>query len=319
MRTFEADNFTELWYEMAYEIYDNPDATMHPRGTSTRAIIGSTMVLTNPRNRIAYIPGRKYSLKYAIAEFIWYLSGKNDLEMIKYYAPSMAKFSNDGKTVNSGYGRQLINNNGVNQIKYVIDKLMQDKDSRHAIIMIRDIRDTKEDIELGYKSKDIPCTLSLHFQIVNNELILIVNMRSQDLCIGKLYDTFCFTMLQELIYVKLKKKYKTLKLGYYICFDSNVHIYNEWEKRVNNMFEMETESVFGYQMPKMEDVDIADVVIAEESIRKVIGPRFNDLSEYWWKLIEILLWDPGDKYSGPKCYKESLKLFEKDAGNGSKT
>ena len=286
MRYFKANNFTQIFIDMLRECYYNYDVKSSPRGMETKALITSVMELSNPRNRLLFIEGRKYSLKYAIAEFIWYMSGKKDLEMITHYAPSIVKYSDDGKTINSGYGYKIMRNiqNGKTQIDYVIEKLKNDKHTRQAVIIIRDISDTIYDIKMQGKSKDIPCTFYMHFQIVNNELICIVSMRSQDLLVGKLYDVFCFTMIQEFIFVKLKKFYKNLKLGKFIMYDNNVHIYEKWYNTAEYILR-HNKNVKTYCMQKMADVDINKIVLYEKYIRQNKCVDLKEIPKYWQDLL----------------------------------
>jgi len=35
---------------------------------------------------------------FCFAEALWYLQGRDDLEMISYYAPRLARFSSDGRS-----------------------------------------------------------------------------------------------------------------------------------------------------------------------------------------------------------------------------
>src|SRR3989337_1598262 len=71
-----------------------------PRGIKTKELIAPSIILTNPRNRIVTFEERGTDIFYALGEFFWYLSGSNKLDFIKYYAPSIVKFSDDGETLN---------------------------------------------------------------------------------------------------------------------------------------------------------------------------------------------------------------------------
>lgn len=293
----EADNFTQIFMKMLLKCHDKPEVIAKPRGMETRALIGHTMKLTNPRDRILFVKGRKYSLVYGLAEFIWYMSGMKDLEFIQIFAPSMKNFSDDGTTVRSGYGYKIARKfmpGDYSQIDYVIDKLKHDKDSRQAIIMIRDFTDTEHDIKLSLKSKDIPCTLYLHFQILKNRLNCIVAMRSQDLMVGKLYDVFTFTMIHEWIYIHLKQIYKTLQLGDFIMFDDNVHIYDRWYKKGNNkvlQIRDNNEVLHPYAMPKMQLVDMEFFVKTIKSLafgdEHEIPLMVDFKSKYWQDIYKV--------------------------------
>jgi len=338
--TVVGSSFIEIFYEYLDKIMNRPEFKMNPRGTKTRGITGSTMILTNPRNRIAYVSGRKYKLSYGLAEFLWYMSGSNSLDMITNYAPSMKKYSDDDKTVRSGYGkkmfRNLFNIGGcsdnyfykVSQMQYIIEKIKRDKNTRQAVIMIRDFTDSAHDINYNFKSKDIPCTLYLHFQIISNKLQLTVAMRSQDLLIGKLYDVFTFTMIQEWVYLKLLKYYPDLRLGNYIMHDDNVHIYSNWYEKARKYLKNK-KNVKSIPMDIMNDVDLNKILEIEKRMREKDGFPLTlnqDISKYWYDILYILQYDLSNMKNGDKSVMEkyinlhkslwkSIKLYEEDRKN----
>ena len=65
------------------------------------------ITLTEPWDRYPRLPLRKASLPAQIAETMWVLAGRNDVEWLSYYLPRAAEFSDDGKTWRGGYGPRL--------------------------------------------------------------------------------------------------------------------------------------------------------------------------------------------------------------------
>src|ERR1700722_12198816 len=72
------------------------------RGT-TRELIGVLLKLERPRAQLSRSEtrGRAFS---CLGEFLWYLSGDNQLDFIRYYIKDYEKESDDGKTVYGGGG-----------------------------------------------------------------------------------------------------------------------------------------------------------------------------------------------------------------------
>ena len=70
--------------------------------------------------------------------------------------------------VNSNYGWQWQRED---QLDYVVAKLRNCKDTRHAAISIYDAKEHK------YYAKDTPCTYAVQFTILNNRLNMAVLMR----------------------------------------------------------------------------------------------------------------------------------------------
>jgi thymidylate synthase len=52
---------------------------------------------------------RRANIVFCFAEALWHLWGRDDLEMISYYAPRLTRYSADGKTLRgSAYGPKLL-------------------------------------------------------------------------------------------------------------------------------------------------------------------------------------------------------------------
>lgn len=246
-----------------------------PRGLKQKECLATKSILNWPSNRIFSSPYRKTDLYYALGEFFWYLSGSNSLEFIAYYAPSIRKFSDDGKTLNSAYGYQIFSKYG-NQFEHIRKMLESDPDTRQALIMLR------SPVNIFEKTKDQICTCTLQFFIREEKLHLIVYMRSNDLMVGALFDVFCFTMLQELMSVILK-----VNLGTYCHLAGSLHIYEPWYEKAEKILAAPSEC-FGIPMPKMEFKneiwdEIHKVLMFEESLRHI------KTSDFLWEIVEGIL------------------------------
>lgn len=266
----------------------------NPRGMNTREIIGHSIEITDPRNRIVNRGKVKpWSLAFAIGEFLWYMRGDNSLHTMSYYAPSIAQFSDDLQTLNSAYGYRIFGHHmaiPINQWKYVKDTLNSDSASRQAIIHIRVPSDST------YKSKDHPCTLSLQFLIRNNKLNLVTTMRSNDVMIGSSYDMFSFTMIQELMAYEL-----SVELGSYYHQVGSWHLY---ERDFNAAKEFIKNEAQVYAMPHL-DSGIEDMIKAEEEIRLDLPISNRPASGYWNDWYEVLLANKDKCYTpclSNKCY-----------------
>jgi len=116
--------------------------------------------------------------------------------------------------VRSNYGWQWMRNG---QLNYIINKLQEKSDTRHAVISIYDGKEASSKYMF-----DTPCTCAIHMQIVDEKLCMSVMMRSNDLWYGFCNDQYCFSKLQELIADRLE-----LPVGWYYHYTSNMHIYND--------------------------------------------------------------------------------------------
>ena len=154
------------------------------------------ITLTEPWDRYPRLGLRKASLPAQIAETMWILAGRNDVEWLSYYLPRAAEFSDDGETWRGGYGPRLrrFGANGVDQLAHVVDVLRADPTSRRAVFSIYDADiDTKP-------GKDIPCNDIITFQSRLGELHAHVFVRSNDLMWGwSGINAFEWSVLQEVV------------------------------------------------------------------------------------------------------------------------
>jgi len=213
-------SFTHCYISLVRNVYENPTFEAAPRGQKVKEILGASFTILNPRDRIPYVAGRKFSVTYMVAELLWYLSGNNQTAWISKYSSFWKDISDDGLTANSAYGARLFQHHPkiaqgrFNQWEYIIDELTRDPDSRRAVMHLR-VPDDSIDAKL-----DVPCTLALQFFIRDGKLHQVVNMRSSDVIFGIAYDIPAFTLFQELLANELG-----VDLGTYTHTSNSLHIY----------------------------------------------------------------------------------------------
>lgn len=187
-------------------------------------VLNAITVIKDPTRCIMQNKVRDMSIRYAIGEMLWYAAGTNKLKEIQKYTSQWDRMSDDGETVNSNYGFCMMNKFGFNQIDYVINLLKGHKESRQAVIHIKEPSD--------YSSKDVNCTVCLQFLIRNNKLYLTTYMRSNDLWLGFPFDVFQFTALQ--VYVSMMLG---VELGSYTHIAGSLHLYERDLKKMNKNIE----------------------------------------------------------------------------------
>lgn len=168
-------------------------------------IMNAQIVLTEPRHREILNVNRKANVFAQIAETMWVLSGRNDIEWLGAYLPRAKDYSDDGETWRGGYGPRIRewggwphqNNEGragIDQLAHVVDTLRADPLSRRAVIAIYD---PATDIPAG---KDVPCNDFLQFQNRDGKLHLTVTVRSNDVMWGwSGINAFEWSTLQEIV------------------------------------------------------------------------------------------------------------------------
>ena len=209
----EQDNVTDAfdkWYEILSQ-KDLPPIDSRD-GKVVGEIINAITVIKDPTRNIVKSDIRNMSMRYAIGEFLWYLSGNNNLKEIQKYTKNWDRMSDDGKTVNSNYGYCIQKKYGFDQLEYVYNLLATSSSSRQAVIHIKEPN--------NQSSKDVNCTVCLQFFVRDNKLYMTTYMRSNDLWLGFPYDVFQFCNLQILLSMRLG-----VELGTYTHIAGSLHLY----------------------------------------------------------------------------------------------
>lgn len=253
-----------------------------------KELICTHIILTNPRMRVSrsYSRGKIFSL---LGELLWYFTGDNELDFIKYFLPNYPEAADENGKVNSGYGDRLFsyshgtdNKSKINQIDNILNLLKRKPTSRQAVIQLFSAADLVVD-----RDSPVPCTNTLQFILRENQLHLLVNMRSNDAFKGLVHDVYAFTMIQELIATELQ-----VEMGCYQHFVGSMHLYNtDYEGAQEYLSE-------GYftptPMPAMPSVQplqsLQEAVKFAERVRLEGIRTFDNLPEsnYWsdiWRLI----------------------------------
>ncbi|WP_138440222.1 thymidylate synthase [Marinobacter alexandrii] len=282
---FKAETLDDLMHEVLEKLLSLDEYVEASRGRM-KELFGATFLLTNPRARLSRSES-KGKLFSALGEFLWYLTGKNDLKFIKYYVGSFYEGeSEDGITVRSGYGERLFNHGGwINQIQNIINLLQEKPSSRRAVIQLFDA----SDLAVPYKS--IPCTCTLQFLIRGGQLNLLVNMRSNDAYWGLPHDVFAFTMLQELI-----ARSVGVDVGVYQHCAGSLHLYEDHldkargyvEEGWMNKISMNPMPV-GDPWPAINEVKrVADLVRCDGCVD--VNEINIDIKPYWRDVCFLLMW-----------------------------
>ena len=211
------------------------------RNGRVKEFLNAQIVLTDPQCREILAVDRKANVFAQIAETMWVLSGRNDIEWLSAYLPRAKDYSDDGETWRGGYGPRIrnwpvhaggisISADGpvqigpartVDQLAHVVDLLREDPLSRRAVIAIYD---PARDIPAG---KDVPCNDFIQFQSRLGKLHMTVTVRSNDLMWGwSGINAFEWSTLQEIVAFLLG-----IQVGPLTFNIGSLHLYEQhWDK-----------------------------------------------------------------------------------------
>lgn len=281
--------FEQAYLAQLRRVRDEPEFINAPRGFPSREILGVSYRLRNPRERVIRTPSRRTNIVFNFAEALWYLSGRNNLDLVSFYAPSMSRYSADGRTLRgTAYGPRIFNfgGAGVDQWNSVIRTLREDPDSKRAFVQIF----APEEL-LTSDNIDVACTIGLQYVIREGQLHALSFMRANDAYRGTASDVFSFTFLQEVLAHQLG-----LELGSYTHVAGSYHLYQPDDALADRVLAdaspAETEPF--PVMPAGDNWEaIHQVLDLEQALRTgrlSLGPREiekSGLPHYWAQVLAL--------------------------------
>lgn len=220
-KLFYGETLNGVYREILSSLVGEQDNRIHNKTKEGLSeLVNCSFEVSNPRNCFATV--RDMSMKYLEGEMEFYLSGSPLLQDIAKLSKFWERCSDDGVTINSNYGKLLIhdtNTHGNTQFQYARDMLLQNPESKKAVMMIYSPNHS-------YKSSDNPCTLSLQFLIRDGEVNLYVKMRSSDVWYGLPYDVPFFVLLQFMMRDALAKQGHFYEVGVYNHNAGSLHLYD---------------------------------------------------------------------------------------------
>lgn len=258
-------------------------------GTSTRdtkELIAYTFAVTSPRARLLNVEGRKINKQYALATFLWSLTGSRNGSYILQFNQSGSQFKGDNDNFYSAIGPHIFRriHNKYEIIESIIELLRSDPTTRRAVVQFY------SNSAIHAKVKDVPCYNHLQFFIREDTLICHVVMRSQNALKILPYDFFLFSLIHEAIAVRLG-----ISLGviYFTC--NSIHIYEDEMKYHPSSFTIK-ETIEYPEMVNFDDSTITYLISVFKSIsnslkfKKDIHINMHldklNLDEYWKTLIK---------------------------------
>lgn len=234
---------SEAYLGTLLDIYQNPECVSSPRGQECLEKFNYQFTIVNPQVEIISTKDSDRNIKinsYSQKEFKLYDSQSNLVEDFSKASPFWKTLANPDGTVNSAYGYLIWKNKShgnpeynkkemVTPWEWAKKSLINDEHTRQAILRFSLPEHQWEG------NKDQTCTLHGIFMIRNNKLNLTINMRSNDMMLGLVYDLPWFISLMYKMKAELKEFYPALEVGDYSHYVHNIHIYKRDELAIRKM------------------------------------------------------------------------------------
>jgi thymidylate synthase len=282
------------------EFIINEGREVSPRGQLTKEVLGKTLAINSLESLYAS-PLRNLNFSFLFAENLWYLSGRNALGFLKCYNKNYSNFADQG-ILQGAYGPQILE-----QIRYVINTLSEDVDSRQAVISLWRPN--------PLSAKDKPCTLSFHFMVREGKLNAHVTMRSNDAVWGQNYDVPSFSLLLIVIAGILN-----IEPGILFLTANSLHVYEKhfdlMDKLYDENFQFKQEHTLipckvnslEHHMECVEECLRAHYLIQSKQYFDIEG--FDDLPDFYKQYVGAMAFYVANKEKDKIGVKESIKFLE---------
>lgn len=177
------------------------------------------------------LTGRKMFQKTFDTEFEWLINGETNIQRFKDAGVKIwDAWADENGDLGPVYGHQMrnFNDQNIDQMQMLIERLIADPDSRRHIISLWN------PIQLDQMALP-PCYLYFQFFVDRGKLNMFVVQRSGDLFLGIPYDVALFTKI--LLYVADKVSLKANLLEIQII---DAHIYDNQSAAIHKYFEQES-------------------------------------------------------------------------------
>lgn len=323
MYSLKGENSTKLYFDAVNDLVEKGDECC-PRGKLIKELRPASVEFTNPYNRITFLGSRRVNPFFMIAESLWIISGKADVEWLTKFNANIGQFSDDGVWFNAPYGERIRSwnkNNAhnviINPIDQLVDaykKLMVDKDTRQAVIVISNPMFDNSKYTIGERGKDIACNLVITFKIRHNKLNMTVFNRSNDAHWGLWGANLCqFTTIQEVLMNWLKhsgnEEFADLEIGEYCQVTDSLHIY------LDDYGAKCTTDVLEYYKSHPAEETQADYTCVSEPRMSLNAEQFDQFLSVYWSALDPYITD--DEYiSNPEDCDTLLELIGDFYGTG---
>ena len=214
-----------------------------------------------------YNPKRKFNVRYALLEFMWYLSQDQNVRNIGKAASTWKDIASIDGIVHSNYGVCL--HNGWDR---VVNELVSFPESRRAVIALN-----QPDVDYGMK--DVPCTMFVQFFVRDDKLHLIWNMRSSDFAFGFCNDAAVGMLFLQMMRNELMERTDIpwIGLGSFTynatslhCYEPHWHLlFDKYANEVFDKYELVEEFTWGNALRDMLYLPSRDIEL--EQMWEMVG------------------------------------------------
>ena len=227
-RLFEGSTADQVWQQIAGAIRAGDGILVQPsRGGPTKEILHAAITINDPRQRWVSSRPSPVNIAFAIAEFVWTMTGRNDLAFLEAWNTRLPDYVGKGPKLHGAYGYRLRHKGGVDQLTRAYQSLHNNPNTRQAVLQIWDSSVDLPQPDGAPADQDIPCNVVSLLKVRAGKLEWFQVIRSNDLFLGVPYDFVQFMSLQEVM-----AGWLGIGCGAYHQVSDSLHIYDHNEEAV---------------------------------------------------------------------------------------
>ena len=248
-------------------------------GTGTKSIFGYQMKF-DLEDGFPLVTTKKIHVKSIIHELLWFLNGDTNINYLTENGVRIwNEWADEKGDLGPIYGHQWRNWNdeGIDQIKSVIETLKTNPDSRRMLIsawnpsVLPDTSITFAENVANHKAALPPCHAFFQFYVANGKLSCQLYQRSADLFLGVPFNIASYALLNMMM-----AQVCELKPGTFVHTFGDVHIYSNHQDQLEEQL-----SRTPRPLPQM-----------------ILNPDIKDIFNFNYKDFKLIGYDPHPLISG---------------------
>lgn len=248
-------------------------------GTGTKSIFGYQMKF-DLEDGFPLVTTKKIHVKSIIHELLWFLNGDTNINYLTENGVRIwNEWADEKGDLGPIYGHQWRNWNdeGIDQIKSVIETLKTNPDSRRMLIsawnpsVLPDTSITFAENVANHKAALPPCHAFFQFYVTNGKLSCQLYQRSADLFLGVPFNIASYALLNLMV-----AQVCELKPGTFVHTFGDVHIYSNHQDQLEEQL-----SRTPRPLPQM-----------------ILNPDIKDIFNFNYKDFKLIGYDPHPLISG---------------------
>lgn len=267
------------YLELVRHVLQNGEVKGDRTGTGTKSIFGYQMRFDLSKG-FPMVTTKKLHLKSIIHELLWFLKGDTNIDYLKENGVNIWNaWADKNGDLGPVYGFQWRNwnNDGIDQIKILMEDLVNNPNSRRHLIsawnpsVLPDTNISFESNIANGKAALPPCHAFFQFYVSNQKLSCQLYQRSADVFLGVPFNIASYSLLTMMI-----AQVCNLKLGDFVHTFGDAHIYSNHFEQMNIQLKREPRS-----LPTMK-----------------LNPSVNDIFDFRFEDFTLEDYDPHPHIKG---------------------